>query len=747
MLGRQTRRGSIVLRYQLPRHAVALILVLLTSLAAAGHLRLGVIERLDAWLYDARLLATLPAATNSPVVIVDIDEASLSELGRWPWSRDRLAALVEALFDDFRVQMVGFDVVFAEPDPSSGLPVLDALLRGPLAGDTAFREAVQRIRATLDYDRRFADSLAGRAIVLGFAASDVAGTQNALPAPVLDARDPAVQALPLHVRHGVTGNLPGLQANALGAGFFDNPAVDPDGVFRRMPLLYVHTDGVYESLALAMFRQLLGAPAVELIVGGEAPGYRSLEAVRVGAMTVPVDQAATVLVPFRGGYRSFGYVSAADVLGGRADPLVLEGSLVIVGSTAAGLMDLRATPVANVYPGVEIHANVLAGLLEGRFKQIPAYAPGYEVLLVVLFGVFLTVALPRVSAIGSALLVAGAFVVAAGLNLLAWRYADLSLPLASQLILIGVLFVWSNGYAYFVEAHNRRRLGRLFGQYVPPQIVAEMSRAGAAGFGIEGETRRMTVLFADIRDFTALSEGLDASTLKRLINAFLTPMTRVIHDHRGTIDKYMGDAVMAFWGAPLADTDHAAHGVATALAMSAALPAINAELAARGWPVIDIGIGVSTGVMNVGNMGSEFRMAYTVLGDAVNLASRLQDLTKRYGVRLVVSELTRGQAPGFVYRELDLVRVKGRREPVALFEPLGAEGALDAAAQARLEQYAQALAAYRSQRWGQAEADFAALARAEPACRLYREYLTRLAALRADPPPADWDCVFTHTSK
>lgn len=301
-------------------------------------------------------------------------------------------------------------------------------------------------------------------------------------------------------------------------------------------------------------------------------------------------------------------------------------------------------------------------------------------------------------------------------------------------------------YGFFIESRGKRQLAHLFGQYIPPELVDEMSKSPAQ-FSLDGESREMTVLFSDVRGFTTISEGMDPKQLTQLMNALLTPMTRVIHKNRGTIDKYMGDAIMSFWGAPLTDSEHARHALYAALEMITELKIIQADFSARGWPEVNIGIGLNTGVMNVGNMGSEFRMAYTVLGDAVNLGSRLEGLTRKYGVNIIVSESTSNSIPELVFRELDLVRVKGKKEPVAIFEPVGHKNDLDRSVTSELTSYEQALGIFRSQNWDRAEVDFFKLNQSNPDRKLYQVYLDRIKYFRAAPPADDWDGVYDHTSK
>jgi adenylate cyclase len=301
-------------------------------------------------------------------------------------------------------------------------------------------------------------------------------------------------------------------------------------------------------------------------------------------------------------------------------------------------------------------------------------------------------------------------------------------------------------YGFFVESRNKHLLSQRFGQYIPPELVSEMAH-NPENYSLASESKALTVLFSDVRGFTNISEGLSATELAELMNAYLTPMTRVIHHHRGTIDKYMGDAIMAFWGAPLQNDNHSAHALACALEMLEALKAVNHDFAQRGWPEIKIGIGLNTGIMTVGNMGSEFRMAYTVMGDEVNLGSRLEGITKEYGVALIVSENTKNQAPDYAYRELDRVRVKGKELPITIYEPIAKRDALTETQAQQLQQHQEALEAYRLQQWDIAEAKFCALKESNPLLKVYGLYCDRIAHFKSDTPPQNWDGVFTFTTK
>lgn len=730
---------------------LSMIVTGLFVLHAGGWWSFSFLHQLEYIAYDARLNLSLPGTVDNRVVIVDIDERSLRAEGQWPWPRNRLATLVDQLFDRYHIAVLGFDIVFAEPDRND--QVFKALLQGPLGQDAERRSELERLRRELDPDYRFAAALRDRAVVLGYffntRMSRDAGIQfGRLPNSVASIRDLGANDTALIEAVGYGANLPLLQDNARSGGFFNSPLVDQDGVFRRIPLLARYHDYLYPQIALAMVRALLDDPPVELVM---AAGYgadahnRRLEAVQLGGFNIPVDEVGAVLVPYRGPQGSFPYISAVEVLDGTADPSLLEGAIVLVGTTAAALLDLRATPVQNVYPGVEINANLITGILDHNFRTRPAYAAGLEITLLLIVGL-LGVLISWLSPLWALLLTWAVGGMLLGVNAYLWQIQALVAPLATPLVLLMILYVLLTSYNFFIKSRKERWITRLFGQYVPHEIVEEMSQRGER-YSLEGESRQMTVLFSDIAGFTTLSEKFEPRQLTQLMQCYLTPLTRIIHEHRGTIDKYIGDAIMAFWGAPLTDAEHARHAVAAALAMARGLRALDSDFHARGWPSLWIRIGINSGMMSVGNMGSEFRMSYTVLGDAVNLASRLEGVAKQYGTTIVISEYTHALAPEYVCRELDRVRVKGRAQPVAIFEPLGLADELSAEQNAELLEYEAALDAYRQQDWSRAQAGFERLRERQPDCMLYRVYWDRVAALRAEPPPPDWDGVFNLESK
>jgi adenylate cyclase len=419
---------------------------------------------------------------------------------------------------------------------------------------------------------------------------------------------------------------------------------------------------------------------------------------------------------------------------------------VLVGATAPGLLDIRSTPFGSVYPGVEIHANVIGGILDQNFRWQPAYTIALEMISILVFGLMSALILPLLSPIRATVQRLLIFLTSILLNWYLWNEQMHVLPMAATMTTIWGVYVLNMFFGYFFETRMQHHMSELFGQYVPPDLVKEMAR-DPENYSLASKRRELSVLFSDIRDFTSISEGLTPAQLSDMLNDYLTPMTQIIYDRQGTIDKYIGDAVMAFWGAPVEDPDHASKAIDTGLAMLKALEELNESFRPKGYPDISIGVGINSGEVSVGNMGSRFRRAYTVLGDAVNLASRLEGLTKGYGVGLIVGEGTRDQAPGFRYMEVDRVRVKGKNEPVTIYQPIARSEVMDNETEERVAAFEQVLEFYRQQRWDEAEKALLALWNRQHGSKLYTLYLERIRTYRENPPGEDWDGVFTYTTK
>ena len=738
------------LRRHWPRIAITLLPLLLALAHATGIWRLTAFERLDNLIYDIRLRATMPRTLDTRVVIVDVDDASLARQGQWPWARDTMARLTTELLVRQQVAVLGFDVMFLEPDRSSSTERLREIANGPLRHMPGLAAEIERLAPTLDHDITFAGALRNRRIALGyyFTRTPVPSAKGQLPAAPLLPPDifPAGGAYATRW-NGFGASLPMLAQAAPAAGFLNTLVGETgDGAIRSVPLIARYEGdhaqpGFYESLGLAVYRLANGSPPVRPLL---APGAATprLDSLTIGRLRIPVDGTASMQVPFRGpggpNGGSFRYVAAADIVEGRLAPGELKDKIVLMGATAPGLQDLRATPVGAAFPGVEVHANIVSGMLDQRLLAVPDYAPGYEVLTVLIAGLVLAFGLSLLPAARAVLLGAGAAAVLVALN--TWLYAShsLVLPLASALVMVALAFALNMSWGYFVESRTRRGLVRLFGTYVPPQLVNEMlQRPGR--YSMRAESKEMTVLFCDMRDFTRLSEQMAPAELQAFLNTVFSRLTNVISAHRGTVDKYMGDCVMAFWGAPIDTPDHAALAVQAALEMADAVRDMNRMHRAGGRPEISVGIGINSGVMSVGDMGSTARRSYTVVGDAVNLASRLEGLSGHYGVEIVASATTRDLTPDYTWQELDSVLVKGKAQAVAVFTPLTTEAAIAAQRTGQLQRWAQVLAAYRQQDWAVGRNLLAPLLAADAKKVLYQLYAQRLASMALRPQDPSWD--------
>jgi adenylate cyclase len=697
-----------------------------------------------------RLRMTMPRGVDERIVILDIDEKSLGEIGRWPWSRKLMAELVDKLFERYGVAMLGFDVVWAEPDPSSGIEVLEGLARGELRNVPGFQTSYAKLRPQLDFDARFAASLKGRPVVLGyyFNSEDRAVRVNALPPPVLPRGSFAERNVFFFQWQGYTGNLPIYLEHASGAGHI-NPIPDADGVLRRVPLLVEYEGQYYEAFALAMVRTFLALRTGEPpgVQPGFPPDDPNLEWLNVGSLQIPVDESAAALVPFRGAKYSFRYIPLADIAKDRVARDALQGKMVLIGATAPGLQDLRATPVDRVYPGVEIHASLIAGMIDREIKQKPLYVVGAEVVLLALGGIAFAILIPILSALWATLAAAAGLALVSGFNVALWHHGGLVLPLAASVMLIATIYTLNMAFGYFVESRSKRQLAGRFGEYVPPELVERMAE-DPGKYTMEPKSAELTILFSDVRGFTGISESLEPDELREYINEYLTEMSMIIRGrYRGTLDKYIGDAIMAFWGAPVEDAEHARSGVLAALEMQKRCAPLNARFAARGWPALRIGVGVNSGTVRVGDMGSRIRRAYTAMGDAVNVASRLEGRTKIYGVGILVGEATRARVKDVVFREIDRVKVKGKDEAITIYEPLGLESEALGAAREELRLWDEALRAYRAREWAKAEASLRELQRIDPGQELYRVYMEKVNLKRREPPPPDWDGVTVFDEK
>jgi adenylate cyclase len=703
------------------------------------------LARFEGIIYDLRLRATLVdrRITDQTIIIIDIDEKSLAAEGRWPWSRQKVATMVNHLADA-GVAVVAFDVLFSEPERNPADSVTQHLEAKNIVAPPFLLEA----RAALDADAIFAASLNSTDVVLGILfQGDASITQGELPFSVV--KSEGISDLSKMTRisfNNYESNIKILQSQTPGSGFI-NASYDGDGIIRRAALVAEYNGQFYPSLALEAARLLTLTDSIDMEIAHVGSGIQQITGVKWGKELIETDSVGRVLIPYRGDRNSFPYISASDVLNGNFAPEMFEGAVVFVGTSAVGLGDLRSTPVGLTYPGVEIHANVLEGLLA---PEILPYQPDWweaavGITLIVL-GVFCVFLFPTIGPLSLSITVIVLLVLTGWFNYWLWLHQGISLMLTTSLLLIFLVGMYNLSLGFFKANSQKKMIKSIFDQYVPPAHIDKML-ADPDSVNLDGERKVMTVLFSDIRSFTSISESLSASELKNLLNKYFNPITKSIFDHKGTIDKYVGDMVMAFWGAPLDDPQHAENALNAALDMQVITERLRGEFKNVGLPEIHVGIGLNTGSMSVGDMGSEYRRSYTVLGDAVNLGARLESLTKFYGVECLVSENTKEHCPSHVFRFIDRVKVKGKSEAITIYEPLNKQQLASTTLESESHLYQQAYQYYLDQDWSAAEQSFTKLMSEFTVRKIYQIYLTRLSTLKEQPSTGKWDGVFTHTDK
>jgi adenylate cyclase len=683
--------------------------------------------------------------TERPVTIVDLDGRSLKAVGQWPWPRTIIAELVSRLTAMGAV-VIGFDVVFPEPDRLSPALVAAAL---PGLDD----ETRARLGAIPSNDSVLAQAIANSRVVLGMSARTSRIGEADPDAPVTSVAVVGPEPTSwLNTYADVLRNIPVLDRAAAGRGLF-NIAGELDGVVRRVPMVAIANGQYYASLSAEMLRVATGTSTIAI----KTRAADGVEGIVIKRQMIRTDNHGQTFVYFSA-YDREKYVSAIDVLNGTVSPDKIYGRLILLGTSAVGLLDIKSSPLDSFLPGVEVHANILENILQNTQLTRPRDAVGKELVLTTAAGLLMILLVPLVGARLTVVVLAVFVTGAIGASW--WFFVEhrelygVGYSILTALVLYMAL-TYSN---YAREEAQRRQVRDAFSRYMSPALVEKLAQdPGRLKLG--GEMKDMTLLFCDVRGFTTISEHFSDNPegLTSLINRFLTPMTNVILERQGTIDKYMGDCVMAFWNAPLDDSRHAANGCRSALAMIDCMAVVNRDLEAearqtgrRHFP-LTVGIGLNSGEVCVGNMGSDQRFDYSVLGDSVNLASRLEGQSKTYGVTIVIGEATRDRAPEFAAIELDLIRVKGKTRPVRIFTLLGDEET--ARSQTFLDLRAEhdaMLAAYRSQAWEEARHHLDAcrrLAGPYALAAVYDLYETRLNTYRTAPPGGDWDGVFTALSK
>jgi len=731
----------------LKKSAIPVVIsILLTILASLFYLSnnstaIEIIQRLEAIPYDIRLNLSTPIAPDNipPIVIVDIDENSLKTQGRWPWSRKKMAQLVEKIYSSAPA-VIALDIVQAEAEEN----LISRLDKELQSVDKKLPDWLNEFKDEVDADSVFANTIKNKEVVLGYPFHKTLLTQSGkLPqTSIVNDINSTDFLTAIHMR-GYSANLNSFTNNAAGSGFFSiNP--DRDGNVRRAPIVAVYNDQIYPSLALEAARLYLLEDTIKLH-SEEVGSAKTVTHISLGKTQIPTDAQGQILIPYLGKRHHFNTISANELLQSNKLFTELENAIVLIGTSAIGLADLRPTPLEASFPGVEIQANILHGLLHPEtIAYVPDWSEGATVLLLALLCLLMITLYPSLQPLQ--LIISGIvlLLLTFGLNYWLWAYQQINLPVILSLFLtmsISSVFVI---YDLFVENKGRKRIHDMFGQYVPRDHINKLIE-NPKQITTHGAKREMTVLFSDIRNFTSLSENLTTRELKTFLNQYLTPITKIIFDNQGTIDKYVGDMVMAFWGAPIIDPHHAQQAVKSALEMQNKIDEMQADFSQMGIKNVTAGIGLNTGEMNVGDMGSDYRRAYTVLGDAVNLGARLEGLTKFYGVKILVSEDTKAQCPDIVFRYIDNVRVKGKQDAIKIYEPLMMKDKLTEPLVKQFETHEKSFEYYLQGDWEVASKLFEQQFQ-EAGGILYQLYIERINSFSGKTPEG-WDGVFTHLSK
>lgn len=751
------------------------ILLLIALLAGFVGLR-----RADpAYVRDLRQLTFdaynrhFPRKSGDPTVILDIDEASLAKYGQWPWPRTLVAQLIDKL-NEMGASSIVFDMVFAEADRSS-----PGRLAASLPDMPELAPAREALMALPDNDDVLAKSIASAGnVVLGIVAANE-DTGRAPPENAHFCIDKFAYDDPLNPLRAVDGRsffataLPVLVRAAAGNGSF-TAAPDSDGVIRRVPLMLANRNAngnnvqinpalSMEGLRVAMRdRDICYDIKMNPPVAGQAGSIAAIELrerreiqgmVRTKlAYRIPVDGQGNIIVYYSGARKGL-YVSIADLLDGRVPADDIRGKVAIIGTSAIGLKDIRSTPLSTTLPGVELHSEIIDQVLQGHFIERPRGMKEFELIVTIVLCLGIIFIAPFAGTVTVALVV---FLMIAGgvfASVLAYQ-KGIQVDVLYPSIAILSMFILSSILTNLRTELKSRMIRQAFDRYLSPALIEELVK-DPDKLKLGGEVRELTVMFTDIRNFTTISESMDPAELIRMMNDFLTPMTSAVLDNKGFVDKYMGDAMMTFWNAPVDTPDHAESACRAALEMVNALKPVNEELKARAeaaqrpFHELKAGIGINSGQASVGNMGSKQRFAYSALGDTVNLASRLEGQTKNYGVSVMISDATRSAAASFATIELDLLTVKGRTEPERVHTLLGgpeiAENPDFVSFRARHDSM---LAAYRAKKWDEAEKAAGECIALQPELEvLYRLYISRIAAYRQNPPPANWSGVWVAKDK
>ena len=721
-----------------------------------------ILDLIELKTYDLRFLSRGYLKPSPAVVMALIDEKSLDTEGRWPWPRSKLARLVNILSQD-GAKVIAFDIGFLEPDENSQLGLIDQLGQKVDAldiKDSKLTEFINESKKAADNDLALANAIKNSSakVVLGyFFHMNEADLNYKIEEAeidrqidrIIDSRypfityeDPKMESAPFIEAYAPESNLEIFTRAAHGSGFF-SVAADQDGVVRWMPLIIECAMDIFPPLAVTSAWLYLDQP--QLMVNVARYG---VEGIKMGERFIPTDENGQLLINYLGPPKTFPHYSISDILNGKLAKGTFKDKLVLVGATAMGTHDLRSTPFSPLYPGVEIHATVIDNILTKNFITKPRWSMIYDLLVIILLGTVTGIALPRTSAMKGLLIASGLFILHIMIARWLFIHSRVWLNIVYPLMVLVITYTALTLYEYITEERERKKVKGAFKHYVSHDVIEEMLKEpGRLQLG--GEEKVITVLFSDLAGFTSYSERYAPREMIKILSEYFEKMTEQVFAHQGTLKEYVGDELMAIFGAPIEQADHAKRACATALAMRNRLHALGQEWAEIGRPALRARTGINTGPMLVGNIGSKYRFAYGALGDHVNLGSRLEGLNKMYGTEILLSEATAELAKGsFRFREMDLVRVKGREQPVRIYELVAnSEDQLPKEREQSLSHFAAGLEAYRQQLWEEARTLFKQSMELWPEDTASRVMAERCQIYQETPPPEEWDGVFEMKTK
>ncbi len=743
-----------------PRSIVFISIVLTLCLFVVG---VPILDMVELKTYDLRFRSRGVHPPSPHVVAAVLDEKSLDQEGRWPWPRAKLGRIIDILDRD-GAKVIALDIGFLEPDENNNLRLIEKInrrLQAHEVNNPELNRFIEAQRREADNDLMLARSMeeADMKVVLGYFFYmrkafleynlDEEDIERRLET-IADSKYPLIiynqenmTFEPFRSAYAPETNLPRLHRAADASGFFNMEPDPQDGIVRTMPLMYKCGDEVYAPLAVQAVWHYLDQP--QLLVRVASYG---IEGLQMGGRRVPTDEMGFMRINYLGPEKTFPQYSLSDILREKFPKGTFQDKIVVVGATAIGIGDIRNTPFSSTgeYPGLEIHATVMDNILRGDHISKPKWATIFDVAAILLLGLLTGLIVPRLSAVKAITATIAILVFYTLVSRWLFVKAGLWVNLVYPLLTVVLVYTCLTVYHYLTEERERKKIRGAFSRYVSSSVVNEMLK-DPDKLKLGGDKKEISVLFSDIRSFTSISEGMTPEGLVQLLNEYLTVMTDIVFKYEGTLDKYIGDALMAFYGAPLDQPDHPRRACLSALEMMEGLKALNEKWIKEGKKPLDIGIGINTGPMMVGNMGSEQRFDYTVMGDAVNLGSRLEGANKSYKTHILISESTYEQVQDeFVCMELDSVRVKGKKQPVHIFELVSRKELLARDMEA-IARFHEGLHLYKEQQWDRAIETFENVNAMDQTLYAARLYIERCNELKAAPPGADWDGVFTMTTK